>query len=224
MQGERQVNTVVAIDGPAASGKSSVARRFAERAGFQHINSGLMYRAATRAVLDEGVDPTDAASVVGLLGDAEVRCELREGELVIWIAGRERRGLDEADVNEHVSSVAQVAEVRAVLVDLQRKIAAGQPTVMEGRDIGSVVFPDTPFKFYIDASEEVREARRRAQGFTDSVADRDRKDSTRASSPLVIPDDAVVIDSSELSVDEVVDRVLARVEQASETDGEAGGE
>ena len=146
-----------------------------------------------------------------MLGDADVECEWRAGEIAISIGGKLRRGLAEADINQHVSTVAKVPEVREVLVALQRRVAGGVPTVMEGRDIGSVVFPDTPFKFYIDASEEVRQRRRQEQGLADSVRDRDRQDSTRESSPLVVPKDAVVIDSSDLSIDEVVGRIIAHL-------------
>lgn len=206
MTGEPSI--VVAIDGPAASGKSSVAKALAVKTGFQHVNSGLMYRAATRAVLEEGIDPSDVEKVVGLLGNAEVKCGWAGGEFEISIGGKVRRGLADADVNQHVSTVAKVPVVREALVALQRRVADGVSTVMEGRDIGSVVFPDTPFKFYVDASEEVRQKRRTEQGLADSIRDRDRQDSTRESSPLVIPDDAMVIDSSELTIEEVVGLVV----------------
>ncbi|MDG2125064.1 MAG: (d)CMP kinase [Verrucomicrobiales bacterium] len=208
MEQDGMTGIVVAIDGPAASGKSSVAKSLAARTGFQHVNSGLMYRAATRAVLEEGIAPGDVESVIGFLVDADVKCGWVGDEFEISIGGKVRRGLAEADVNQHVSTVAKVAAVRAVLVELQRRTAVGVATVMEGRDIGSVVFPETPYKFYVDASEEVRQKRRVAQGLADSIRDRDREDSTRKSSPLVIAKGAVVIDSSELTVDEVVERVV----------------
>jgi len=200
---------VVAIDGPAASGKSSAARRFAQRSGFSHINSGLMYRAATRAVLDAGIAPDDPAAIALFFKGATVVCEEGDGGLMILINGEERGGLASDEINANVSSVARVPEVRQIMVTRQRELAARNFTVMEGRDIGSVVFPDTPFKFYVDASEEVRALRRSAQGLTDFLAERDRADSTRKSSPLVIPGDACVIDSSELTVDEVVDKIFA---------------
>lgn len=200
---------VVAIDGPAASGKSSVARELARRLGRRHINSGLMYRAATRAVLDAGIDPDDVPAIVELLGRARVGCRIdAAGRLEILIDGVVQGGLTADDVNAAVSRVAQVPEVRAVLVALQRALGTEAPCVMEGRDIGSVVFPDAPHKFYIDASEAVRQQRRAAQGLADSIAERDRKDSTRASSPLTIPEGAEVIDTSDLTIEEVVRRIL----------------
>jgi cytidylate kinase len=205
---------IVAIDGPAASGKSSVARRLAERTGFRHVNSGLMYRAATRAALDEGIDPDDPAAVAAYFDGAAVSCRETADGLEIRVGGRVRRGLSEDDVNDKVSAVARVPEVRAVMVALQRAMAAGRPTVMEGRDIGSVVFPEARFKFYIDASQEVRAARRAAQGSSEAIGDRDRLDSSRKESPLVVPGDAVVIDSSHLDVDGVVDRIVGALHAA----------
>ena len=196
-------SVVVAIDGPAASGKSSVASRVAARLGFLYVNTGAMYRAAAWAVVDGGIDPLDAAAVVAAAGvvgigfedgRSFVRCGERrlEAELVL-----------EA-VNGMVSRVAANPGVRERLVAMQREAARGRDVVMEGRDIGSAVFPETPYKLYIDASEEVRQRRRAGQGIVDSIAARDRQDSARKASPLVIPLDAVVIDSSEMTLDEVV--------------------
>ncbi|CAN5251428.1 (d)CMP kinase [soil metagenome] len=200
---------VVAIDGPAASGKSSVARALAAEIGAAHLNSGLTYRAATRAVLDAQIDPRDAEAVGRFMRAAEVRCEPGgQGGLRVIINGIERVGLDENDVNDAVSPVSSVPEVRVRMVAIQREIAATRTTVVEGRDIGSVVFPDTPYKFYIDAPPSVRERRRAAQGLTDSVAERDRADSSRAESPLVVPEDAKVIDSSSLDVGGVVAAIV----------------
>ena len=116
--------------------------------------------------------------------------------------------LSSEEVNKNVSAIAAIAEVRERLVAEQRKYAEGNSVVMEGRDIGSVVFPDTPHKFYIDASPEVREQRRRAQGIMDAISERDKKDSSRKASPLVIAEDATVIDSSDLSAADVVKKVL----------------
>jgi len=116
--------------------------------------------------------------------------------------------LNSDPVNRAVSHVAAVLEVRTALVAAQRALRSLGPLVMEGRDIGSVVFPDSPFKYYIDASEEVRASRRRAQGHADQVAERDRIDSTRKASPLVIPQGAIVIDNSHLTLDQAVEAVL----------------
>ena len=121
------------------------------------------------------------------------------------VAGDEVHG---AEVNAHVSQIAAWPVVRDQIFEVLHAFPSGHDVVMEGRDIGSVVFPDTPHKFYIDASPEIREARRRAQGLEDSIADRDRKDSTRAAAPLTIAEDATVVDSSHLGVEQVVEAVV----------------
>jgi len=204
---------VIAIDGPAASGKSTVARRVAERLGVLFVNSGAMYRGFTWWVLENGVDPSDTAAVVALLGETEFACGEAGGVGTLSVAGTPMgdEQLSAEPVNRAVSAVATIPEVRERLVAEQRKYGERAGVVMEGRDIGTVVFPDAPYKFYIDASPEVRERRRRAQGIVDSIADRDRTDSSRATSPLAAADDAIVIDSSELAIDEVVGRVVERV-------------
>ena len=201
---------VIAIDGPAASGKSSVARRLAQKLGWTFVNTGNMYRAVTWAVLERGIDPADASAVASLadLLPIEFRTENEQTVIVIdgHVPGEE---LTTDRVNKAVSLVAAVPAVRHRLVSGQRALADKGPLVMEGRDIGSVVFPNAPCKFYIDASEEVRAARRQAQGHADRVSERDRLDTTRKNSPLVTAPDAVVIDSSHLSLHEVVERALA---------------
>lgn len=205
---------IVAIDGPAASGKSTVARRIAKELGIVFVSSGGMYRAFTWRVLEAGVDPSDTDSVVELLEGTEFLCGEENGVGTIAVNGRllGPEEISSEEVNAAVSVVAAIPEVRERLVAEQRAYAVRRGVVMEGRDIGSVVFPDTPYKFYIDASPEVREQRRRAEGIQDSIADRDKIDSSRKASPLVIPEDAIVVDSSHLSVDEVVAEVLAGVQ------------
>ncbi|HAL71597.1 MAG TPA: (d)CMP kinase [Verrucomicrobiales bacterium] len=203
-------STVITIDGPAASGKSSVARILAQRLGYIYVNTGNMYRAMTWAVLQTGIDPNDQDAVRTAAAGIVVDSPVTEGQTQVSISGRllSAEDLNSDPVNRGVSLVARVPEVRARLVADQRALAALGPLVMEGRDIGSVVFPESPLKFYIDASEEVRAARRRAQGHTDQVAERDRLDSTRKTSPLVIPEGAVVIDNSHLTLEGAVQAVL----------------
>lgn len=200
---------VITVDGPAASGKSSVARLLAERLGWNYVNSGNMYRAVTWAVAEKGVDPADTAAVADVVRSLKIEFPLKGSQSSVRIDGRELDAeLTSALVNRNVSLVARVAEVRERLVAAQRSLCQEGPLVMEGRDIGSVVFPDAAHKFYVDASEEVRARRRRAQGHTDSIEERDRLDSTRKTSPLVVASDAVVIDSSNLTLDEVVEEVM----------------
>lgn len=197
--------TVIAIDGPAASGKSSVARSLAAQLGFSYINTGAMYRAATWHVLRCDVDPHSPAAVADAIDSANLRTGFENGLSFIEIDGI--RPLDElqaASVNRAVSAVSSVPAVRDRLVAEFRALAATADCVVEGRDIGSVVFPETPYKFYLDAKPEVRQRRRNAQGQQDEVAARDRFDSSRHTAPLTIAPDATVIDTTELDLDEVV--------------------
>lgn len=206
---------VIAIDGPAASGKSSVARALAKELAFVYINSGAMYRAFTWHVLKSGVDPADSAAIAHLVDQSAIVCHISEDVAHIQIDG-----VDPADhlrddrVNDWVSPVSNVPRVREVLVTQMRAFAADRDLVVEGRDIGSVVFPATPYKFYIDASPEVRFQRRNAQGQRDPIAARDHADSSRSSSPLVVATDAIVIDSSHLPIAGVVTEILARLKIA----------
>ena len=199
---------VIAIDGPAASGKSTVARDLARALGFVHVNSGAIYRAVTRAVLDAGIDPANAPAVETHLHRLRIECGQCGGEGTIEVNGAVAERLNTPEVNAAVSPVARIPAVRAALYPLQRRYASLANIVMEGRDIGSAIFPETPYKYYIDATPEVRARRRAAQGFTDSVADRDFQDSTRQTAPLRRAEGALVIDSSELSVEKVVDRIV----------------
>lgn len=204
---------VITLDGPAASGKSSVARLVAARLGRTYVNTGNMYRAMTWAVLAQGVDPANPESVRAAAAAVQLDSPVADGQTQVRVDGRvlSTDDLNSDAVNAGVSLVARVPEVRERLVRDQRALVALGPLVMEGRDIGSVVFPESRLKFYIDASEEVRAARRRAQGHADQVAERDRLDSTRKSSPLVVPEGAQVIDNSHLTLEQAVEAVLAGV-------------
>ena len=203
---------VIAIDGPAASGKSSVARALAKRLGFNYVNTGAMYRAITWFIVSAGVPVPDTGRVHQLLHFADIECGLADGESNIFIDGIDPAPyLVSEEVNANVSAVASIAEVRRLLVAKQRVYATAHDVVMEGRDIGSVVFPDTEYKFYIDASAEVRALRRLRQGLQDSITARDKVDSTRRNSPLTIAEDAHVIDSSNLTIEGVVGEIIGRL-------------
>lgn len=202
---------VIAIDGPAASGKSSVAKLVARHLGRVYVNTGNMFRMITWAVLQAGIDSQDAALVAALEPSIVLDFKVEDGHVVASINGRVLTDaeLNSSEVNAAVSHVAQVPAVRARLVNEQRALVKHGALVMEGRDIGSVIFPETPHKFYIDASEEVRAQRRSSQGLSDAVGLRDKLDSTRKNAPLVLAEGALRIDSSEMTLDEVVSRVLA---------------
>jgi cytidylate kinase len=203
---------VIAIDGPAASGKSSVARQLARRLDFAYVNSGAMYRAVTWSVLNAGIDPSDKYRIAELISTLSLGGVLKDRELHLLIDNVDlTEHLHEDRVNSEVSRVSTVPEVREVLVQRMRDYAKKHDLVVEGRDIGSVVFSDTPYKFYIDASPEVRAQRRAAQGLRDEIARRDQADSSRAASPLVVAKDAEVIDTSTLTVEQVVDEIVKRL-------------
>ena len=204
------MSSVIAIDGPAASGKSSVARRLAEKLGHLYVNTGNMFRGVTWAVLNAGFDVKESDAIAGYASALNLEFVNEGGHIHMLVNGRRLTDaeLNSEAVNGAVSHVAQVSEVRTRLVNEQRALVARGDLVMEGRDIGSVVFPDTPHKFYIDASEEVRAARPSKQGLNDTVAMRDKLDSTRKTAPLIVPEGAIRIDSSELTLDQVVEQVL----------------
>lgn len=215
---------VVAIDGPAGSGKSTVARLVAEALDLPALDTGAMYRALTWAVLEAGVDPSDAPAVIGVAHTLD----LDVGPPVL-VAGRDvNDAIRTAEVSAAVSVVAAVPEVRVRLVAAQREwIEAHGGGVVEGRDIGTVVAPDAVLKIYLVASEEERARRRQRQddateaagdlGATqEAIRRRDAIDSGRAASPLAAAADAVVLDTTGLSVEGVVAEVLARYRAAVE--------
>lgn len=203
---------VVAIDGPAASGKSSVARELAKKLGFVYVNSGAMYRAITWHVLERGLEPRDHDGIARLVEATELQIALHDDEWCMLIEGTDPSPhLREVRVNEGVSAVSSIPRLREILVVKMRACAVDHDVVMEGRDIGSIVFPSTPYKFYIDASPEIRSQRRAAQGQTDRIASRDQADSSRRDSPLTIVGDACVIDSSNFSIDDVINKILQRL-------------
>jgi cytidylate kinase len=206
------LHRVIAIDGPAASGKSSVARELARQLGFAYVNSGAMYRAITWHILKREIDLNDAKRISRAVDVASIVCNLVEHESRIKIDNVDAAEHFRDDrVNKAVSQISTIPNVRRVLTEKMRGFAREHDLVVEGRDIGSVVFPDTPYKFYIDASPEVRSRRRAAEGQRDEIMARDMVDSSRRTSPLVISKDACVIDSSHLTIEGVVAEIIGRL-------------
>lgn len=208
--------TIIAIDGPAASGKSSVAKRVALRLGFSYVNSGSMYRAVTWELLRQGIDPSNAESVKTALDSMELGCGFTTaGESFIRINDQTPDAeLTESFVNNNVSTVSAIPAVRHLIVARLRALVNERNVVMEGRDIGSAVFPDAPHKFYLDASPEIRRLRRAAEGQTDSIDLRDKQDSSRAEAPLQVAKGACVVDTSHLTLDGVVEKILQLLAEA----------
>ena len=218
--GSGRTGLVVAIDGPSGSGKSSVASRLAGRLGIGHLDTGAMYRALTWAVLDAGLDPADAEAVTQLA--RACRIELADGAASVRIDGHEVTSpIRGPEVTAQVSAVSAHPGVREEMVRRQRQWVGDRGSaVVEGRDIGSVVFPGAALKVYLTASEEERARRRAAQdeiiggseaAVAADLARRDRLDSTRTASPLAVADGAVVVDTSDRSIEEIVEDLMSRL-------------
>ena len=189
-----------------------MAKELARKLGFSFVNSGALYRAVAWLVHRHKINPSDNPAVVRLLNSVPFKTGLANKESFIQVEEENpEKHLKEEVVNRTVSAISAIPEVRSFLLQHLRSFAQSDNIVMEGRDIGSTVFPETPFKFYIDAAPEIRARRRAAQGFKDNLVSRDRADSSRRSSPLVIADDADVIDSSSLSIPGVVEEVVRRL-------------
>jgi len=209
-----QLHRVIAIDGPAASGKSSVARGLARRLGFVYVNSGAIYRAITWHILQKKIHPEESEHIADTLQAASITCRLQDNESRILIDDVDpAEHLRDDCVNESVARVSQFSVVRQIVAKKLHENARSHDLIVEGRDIGSVVFPRTPYKFYIDASPEVRLQRRAAQGERDEITIRDRADSLRSLSPLVIAKDAHVIDTSHLTIQQVIDEIVGVLEK-----------
>ena len=210
---------VVAIDGPSGSGKSSVSKRVASALGLRYLDTGAMYRAVTWAVLEQHADPSDPAAVEKVAATVELTSYTDPGGADVCVDGTALGDrIRSADVTAAVSAVSAVPAVRTLLVDRQREIIGTGGIVVEGRDIGTVVAPDAPVKIFLTASNDAR-AQRRAQELghnevTSVRSDLDRRDaldSSRTTSPLTPAADAVHVDTTELGLDEVVERVLELV-------------
>lgn len=225
---------IVTIDGPAGTGKSSVGRALAKRLRLEFLDTGAMYRAATALALDRGASLTDAADVARLARDADIRFDWQTDPPTLLAFGAPYTArLRDADVTSAVSPVSALAALREVMVASQQLIGRQHPRlVTEGRDQGTVVFPDADVKLYLDASPAVR-AERRARQLTRAgervsveeiereIAARDRSDASRAVGPLRRPDDAVVVDTSGLQFDQVVGELerIVRAHRRAERSG-----
>ncbi len=218
---------IVAIDGPAAAGKSTSAKKVARELGFTHLNTGAMYRCVTLSVLRDQITLDNENALSQLLNELDIRLEKLDDELVVYLNGEDVSDeIRKAEVTSYVSTVSALSQVRDALVRIQRNIAKNQNCVVEGRDIGTIVFPDAEFKFFLIADDFVRARRRQldliAIGEEKSIAvlveeirQRDFLDSERSNSPLRKADDAIEIDTSKMTFDEQVAFMVNRVKNDS---------
>jgi CMP/dCMP kinase len=210
----------IAIDGPAGVGKSTVAKAVADRLGFAYVDSGATYRAAALKTLESGVSPDDAERGAEVVAEADIRLEATGTECRVLLDGQDVEGrIRTPEVTLAASKVSRLPQVRQKLIALQRSVATGRDVVMEGRDIGTVVLPDAPLKIFLRADPEERARRRLGQEKEEGLARtleetardidrRDRRDTERSLSPLVPAPDAVEIDSTKLTADQVVERII----------------
>jgi len=214
---------IIAIDGPAGAGKSTIASRLARKLGYVNLESGAMYRALALKAIEWDVSFDDEATLVKLAHDSRIQLEPSRGGNRVLLDGRDvTQRVRETDVTEAASRVSVNPRVRAWMVARQQEMGVGGGVVMEGRDIGTKVFPDADVKVFLDADPVVREQRRLEQQkvrgasailIAAELRERDRRDRTRAASPLLPAPDALILDSTRLSEDEVLHRVEELVQQ-----------
>jgi len=219
---------IIAIDGTAASGKSTTAKKIASELGIMYLDTGAMYRAVTLAVLNQSVDLTDKDALTSLLTSLSLEVKPGKTGTIIHINGKDVSDeIRSVQITEHVSEVSSIFKVREAMVAIQRTLGNKSDCVVEGRDIGTIVFPEAEFKFFMIADVETRARRRQSDLLTlgeersleELIKDlkiRDQKDSTRSQSPLTKSADAVEIDTTHFSIDEQVKLIVNHINSKSE--------
>lgn len=218
----------IAIDGPAGAGKSTIAKRLAKKLGFIYVDTGAMYRAMAYYFLQKKTDPSDETAIAAMCPDVDVTIAYEGNEQQVLLNGENVNGfIRTEEVGNMASSVSVYPVVRTKLVELQRQLAAKSDVIMDGRDIGTCVLPDAQVKIYLTASSATRAKRRfdelAAKGETcdleqieKDIIDRDYRDIHRETSPLKQAEDAVLVDSSEMNIDEVVDAIYQIYEKTKQ--------
>ncbi len=217
---------IIAIDGPAGAGKSTVAKLLAKKLNLLYIDTGAMYRALTLKALDNNIDIKDTGKLAELAKESNIGLiNNPDGSLKVLLDGRDvTADIRQPRITKFVSEIAKIGDVRKVMVELQRKLGSRGDVVLDGRDIGTVVFPDAHKKFYVDADfkERVQRRYKEAQGLgqdmsiegvSSDLSNRDTIDSNRKVAPLKRADDAIYVDTTNLSIEEVVDRLLIEVQR-----------
>ena len=211
----------IAIDGPAGAGKSTIAKKIAKKMNFIYVDTGAMYRAMALYLLKREIDPADTNRIAKVCGEADISIEYRDGEQVVLLNGENVNAcLRTEEVGSMASYSSAVPAVREKLVELQQRLASKADVVMDGRDIGTVVLPDADVKVYLTASSAARAKRRYLEllekgekaelpQIEQDIIDRDYRDMHREHSPLRQAEDAVLVDSSDMTIDEVVERILS---------------
>ena len=214
----------IAIDGPAGAGKSTIAKILSKSLGITYLDTGAMYRTVALKAIREGINTRDEASLEKLVSDIDIKIEYHENEQHIFLDGEDVSGkIRTPEVSKGASDVSAVKAVRIRMVELQREIAAGQSVVMDGRDIGTYVLPNAQYKFFLNAFLEERARRRYMEQLEKGIKDitledvrrdieyRDKNDSSRDFAPLAKADDAIEIDTTDMTVQQVVEKIISIV-------------
>ncbi|MBR0381896.1 MAG: (d)CMP kinase [Eubacterium sp.] len=219
----------IAIDGPAGAGKSTIAKAIAEKVGYIYVDTGAMYRAMALYFIRNGIEGTDTERIVSECPNIKVTLGYEDGRQQVFLNGENVTGsLRDEEVGKMASVTSAIPEVRAALLDLQRGLADSADVLMDGRDIGTHVLPDATLKIYLTASADVRAKRRYDElvekgidcdldQIREDIIRRDRQDMTRKTAPLRQAEDAILVDSSEMSISEVIDTILACLEEKKGT-------
>jgi len=210
----------IAIDGPAGAGKSTISKLLASQLGYIHIDTGAMYRAVGLKVLKNNISPHDSRKIVEILNSTDIKIKLVDGKQLVFLDGEDvTEEIRQPEVSMYASDVSKIREVRERLVKMQQDLAKQKGVIMDGRDIGTHVLPNAELKIFLTATAEERAKRRflelKQKGYDvdyyqllDEIKKRDQNDMTREFAPLKVADDAIVIDSTSLSIEEVLQKIL----------------